>query len=246
MKKIFLGLFMLFSFFSFTNVSAEEITTKTLSPEVETKVFDYLNSYEFSSEYDFPNDFMIYMTDTFIFALVYEPDDDAFIYYESDTNYLIFIHSNSSSYNISRRFIRFDLEGNNDLNNSSNIQHGATNITFISNLVYTTYDIYTDKNKTDIYLKKNYPKKEEVEPTPTTSPEPTTSPIPTDTPEIDTSELEKCDSFVCDITDIILDGVDNDRFPFIKTIFHYLLILVFVFTIISPFLVIKWFLGRWF
>ena len=41
MKKLLFLLIMVVSLFSFTNVSAEEITTKTLSPEVEAKVFDY-------------------------------------------------------------------------------------------------------------------------------------------------------------------------------------------------------------
>lgn len=241
MKKLLFLLIMVVSLFSFTNVSAEEIATKTLSPEVETKVFEYLEAFDFGDGYTYPNGLIMYATNEYIFALVYENINNSYLFYKSNNNYVVM----RTISNNTRHFIRFDLEGNFSYKTSNvvNISDGS-NITSISNLVYTTFDIYTDENKTDIYFAKNYPKQEEVEPTPTTSPEPTTSPIPTDTPEIDTSELEKCDSFVCDISDSILSGFDDERFPFVKIIANFLLLLLMIFLFISP-LWLLYKLWRW-
>ena len=241
MKKLLFLLIIVVSLFSFTNVSAEELDYDTLVLNMIEHVSSQESSYDFS---DYPF-FIKRNTSGTILSMYFPKYENNFLGMIYKDSLYYFNYSTSSNY-----YISYTYTISTSKYSRSSGQH-TSNLALVLNSTYdillcTSIDVYTDETKTDIYFAKNYPKQEEVEPTPTTSPEPTTSPTPTDSPEIDTSELEKCDSFVCDITDSILDGVDNDRFPFIKTIFHYLLILVFVFTVISPFLIIKWFLGRWF
>jgi len=103
-----------------------------------------------------------------------------------------------------------------------------------SNLYFSNIDILSEDGS--ILFQKNYPI--EVEPTPT----PTSSPVP-DNP--DTSELEKCDSIVCDITDTLLSDFNLKEFPFLEIIARFLIILLIDFSILSPLLIINRLLGRW-
>jgi len=141
--------------------------------------------------------------------------------------------------------IYFSTSGTFEKLQEQNSNYSLVNL--IRNLSSSSYDsskiyissvpIYSDENKTSVLFSPNYfPMGIEPEPSP--------SPEPTDTPEVDVSELEKCDSFVCDISDTILDDFDDDKFPFVKTIIKFLLLLLLIFIIISPFwLIYK--LARW-
>jgi len=109
---------------------------------------------------------------------------------------------------------------------------------YAKKILFSNVDILNQDGT--VFFEKNYPV--EVEPTPTPTPTPTASPIP-DNP--DTSELEKCDSFICDITDSILVGFNLEEFPFVRTVIYYLLCLVVLFACLSPFIIL-FKLVRWF
>lgn len=224
MKKNLIFLTLFISIFCFSNVKAEEVTDSTASSILNYAEINYdLKNYDLFIGSSFSK---------YTLLLISNLSTSTSIFYSG--NFLYF----SNSFEPYPRYIScfFDSSANLLSCNEEKSMNSLFNNSF-QYFYFSSFDIY-DSNKENVYFSKNYTyKSDEVNPEPTPSP----SPSPTPSPVVD-----ECSSVVCDITYSILgEEFDYNQYPWVETTLNFLVIMIFIFTLISPFLVIKMMLGAW-